>query len=129
MANSGVHIRTEEPFVNWLSEDSLRFPGSYMPCLDRLKGVEVNEEKSPEKTENKTDDKSQRKSKVFCRFLSLCIFKRKKKEREKNRKPKNSIYNEASSFLISTIPVSKEICTLPNYSGTLYLGKEHILFL
>lgn len=121
----------EEPFVNWLSEDTFRFPGSYIPCLDRLKGVEVNEEKSPEKRENKTDDKSQRKSKGFCRFLSLCIFKRKKKKVREKR-----IENQRIPFimkliasLFSTIPVSKEICTLPNYSGTLYLGKEHLLFL
>lgn len=47
MTNSSIHIRTEEQVVNWMSENMFRFPDSYMSCLVRLKGIKVNEEKSP----------------------------------------------------------------------------------
>lgn len=66
----------EEQVVDWRSENMFRFPDSYMPCLVRLKAVEVNEEKSPrgEKTKQMIKVRERVRGFINSLFLSLCIF-------------------------------------------------------
>lgn len=66
----------EEQVVGWRSENMFRFRDSYMPCLVKLKGVEVNEEKSPrgEKTKQMIKVREGVRGFINSLFLSLCIF-------------------------------------------------------